>query len=124
MIEEVGKHALILGPDTVYSWHRLAALMGVTRGYHFTPLEHLPSASWAVFFLAGISLSSRWVFPAVLAEAALLDFAAVRDRVCPAVCGILPTILFVSVALRRHCGCHPYRVTHAGHVLVWARASS
>jgi len=27
----------------------LALLMGMTRGYHFTPLEHLPSASWAVF---------------------------------------------------------------------------
>ena len=55
----------------------LATLMGATRGYHFTPLEHLPSASWAVFFLAGIYLRSRWVFPALLAEAALLDFAAV-----------------------------------------------
>lgn len=55
----------------------LALLMGVTRGYHFTPLEQLPSASWAVFFLAGVYLRSRWVFPALLAEAAALDFAAI-----------------------------------------------
>ncbi|MGC4096514.1 MAG: hypothetical protein QM706_05305 [Nitrospira sp.] len=55
----------------------LALLMGVTRGYHVTPLEHLPSASWAVFFLAGVYVRSRWVFPALLAEAATLDFAAI-----------------------------------------------
>ncbi|HWF60986.1 MAG TPA: hypothetical protein VN666_11855 [Nitrospira sp.] len=55
----------------------LAVLMAMTRGYHFTPLEHLPSASWAVFFLAGVYLPSRWVFPALLAEAAAIDFAAV-----------------------------------------------
>lgn len=55
----------------------LALLMGVTRGYHFTPLEHLPSASWAVFFLAGVYLRSRWVFPALLMEAAVIDFAAI-----------------------------------------------
>lgn len=57
----------------------LALLMGMTRGFHFTSFEHLPSASWAVFFLAGIYLRSRWVFPALLAEAALLDFAAVTS---------------------------------------------
>lgn len=55
----------------------LATLMGVTRGYHFTALEQLPSASWAVFFLAGVFLRSRWVFPALLAEAALLDFVPI-----------------------------------------------
>ena len=55
----------------------LALLMGVTRGYHVTPLEHLPSASWAVFFLAGVYLRSRWVFPALVVEAAALDFAAI-----------------------------------------------
>ncbi len=55
----------------------LATLMGGTRGYHFTSFELLPSVSWAVFFLAGIYLRTRWAFPALLAEAALLDFAAV-----------------------------------------------
>ncbi|THJ21932.1 MAG: hypothetical protein CAF44_007615 [Nitrospira sp. CG24D] len=74
----------------------LATLMAVTRGHHFGTLEHLPSASWAVFFLAGHYLSSRWVFPALLAEAALLDVAAVTwggvDNFCvsPAYGFLLP----------------------------------
>jgi hypothetical protein len=51
--------------------------MAATRGYHFVTTEHLPSASWAAFFLAGMYLGSRWVFPVLLAEAALLDFAAI-----------------------------------------------
>jgi hypothetical protein len=55
----------------------LATLMAATRGHHFGGLEYLPTTSWAVFFLAGIYLRSRWVFPALLTEAALLDFAAI-----------------------------------------------
>lgn len=55
----------------------LVALMAVTRGHHFASLNHLPSASWAVFFLAGFYLRQAWVFGALLAEAALLDFAAI-----------------------------------------------
>lgn len=54
-----------------------ATLMAATRGHHFGVLEYVPTASWAVFFLAGIYLNSLWIFPALLAEAALLDFAAV-----------------------------------------------
>ena len=74
----------------------LAILMAITRGHHFGTLEHLPSASWAVFFLAGLYLSSRWAFPALLAEAALLDVAAVTwggvDNFCvsPAYGFLLP----------------------------------
>ncbi|SPP66476.1 hypothetical protein [Nitrospira lenta] len=74
----------------------LATLMAATRGHHFGTLEHLPSASWAVLFLAGCYLSSRWVFPALLAEAALLDVAAVTwggvDNFCvsPAYGFLLP----------------------------------
>lgn len=55
----------------------LATLMAATRGHHFGALEYVPTASWAVFFLAGIYLRSRWIFTAFLTEAALLDFAAV-----------------------------------------------
>ncbi len=55
----------------------LAVLMGVTRGQHFATVEHLPGASWAVLFLAGIYLRPLWIFPALLAWAASLDFAAV-----------------------------------------------
>ncbi|MBI4000597.1 MAG: hypothetical protein HY348_02300 [Nitrospira defluvii] len=55
----------------------LAVLMGITRGRHFATVEHLPGASWAVLFLAGVYLRPLWVFPALLAWAASLDFAAV-----------------------------------------------
>ena len=55
----------------------LAALMAMTRGQHFASVN-LPSASWAVFFLAGVLLAPRWVFPALFVEASLLDFAAIE----------------------------------------------
>jgi hypothetical protein len=55
----------------------LALLMAMTRGQHFATVN-LPSASWAVFFLAGVLLRPRWVFPALFVEASLLDFAAVQ----------------------------------------------
>ena len=40
----------------------LVLLVAMTRGSHFS-LVNLPSASWAVFFLAGVLLKPRWVFP-------------------------------------------------------------
>jgi hypothetical protein len=55
----------------------LALLMAMTRGQHFATVN-LPSASWAVFFLAGVLLRPRWVFPALFIEASLLDFAAIH----------------------------------------------
>ncbi|HZV98879.1 MAG TPA: hypothetical protein VFF74_07805 [Methylophilaceae bacterium] len=55
----------------------LAALLIVTRGHHFASISHLPSASWAVFFLAGVYLRPAWVFAGLLALAAGLDIAAV-----------------------------------------------
>ncbi|ULA63359.1 MAG: conserved membrane protein of unknown function [Nitrospira sp.] len=55
----------------------LALLIAATRGHHFASLNHLPAASWAVFFLAGVYLRPRWVFIALLAEAAALDIVAV-----------------------------------------------
>lgn len=55
----------------------LIALVAATRGHHFEILHHLPSASWAAFFLAGVYLRPRWAFPLLLAEAALLDVWAV-----------------------------------------------
>ncbi|WP_372868624.1 hypothetical protein [Pseudomonas sp.] len=55
----------------------LAALLAMTRGHHFASVN-LPSASWAVFFLAGVLLTPRWVFPALFIEASLLDFAAIQ----------------------------------------------
>lgn len=55
----------------------LAAFMAVTRGHHFDAIN-LPSASWAVFFLAGVLLKPRWVFPALFIEASVLDFIAIQ----------------------------------------------
>ncbi|MCM2330069.1 MAG: hypothetical protein NDI70_02115 [Pseudomonas sagittaria] len=54
----------------------LALLLAVTRGHHFSEIN-LPSASWAVFFLAGALLPARWAFPALFLEAVGLDLAAV-----------------------------------------------
>lgn len=94
----------------------LATLMAATRGHHFGTLEHLPSASWAVFFLAGIYLSSRWVFPALLAEAAVLDVVAITwggvDNFCvsPAYGFLLPAYGALWCAGRWYVGRHQERV--------------
>ncbi|GHA80618.1 hypothetical protein [Cognatilysobacter bugurensis] len=53
----------------------LALLMAATRGQHFASIDALPSASWAVFFLAGALLPSRWGFAAFFALATVLDIS-------------------------------------------------
>ncbi len=55
----------------------LVMLMITTRGHHVASLESLPSASWAVFLLAGIYLRPTWTFAALLALAGSLDYAAI-----------------------------------------------
>lgn len=55
----------------------LAVLVVTTRGHHFSSINNLPSASLAVFFLAGFYLKPKWVFVALLALCAGLDFAAI-----------------------------------------------
>lgn len=56
----------------------LVALMALTRGNHFATVKQvLPSASWAVFFLAGIYLRPAWVLAGLFGLAAFLDFAAI-----------------------------------------------
>lgn len=54
----------------------LAALLALTHGQHFATLHNLPSASWAVFFLAGVYLRPAWALAALLALTWLLDYAA------------------------------------------------
>ncbi|UAW97106.1 hypothetical protein KEM63_09685 [Halopseudomonas nanhaiensis] len=54
----------------------LVLLMAMTRGSHFN-LVDLPSASWAVFFLAGVLLRPRWVFPALFLQATFMDVMSV-----------------------------------------------
>ncbi len=55
----------------------LAALVITTRGHHFASINFLPSASLAVFFLAGLYLRPAWLFPALLALCAGLDYSAI-----------------------------------------------
>lgn len=54
----------------------LAVLMICTRGQHFASVDALPSASWAVFFLAGALLRPGWTFPALFVLSSLLDLAS------------------------------------------------
>lgn len=55
----------------------LALLMLMTRGHHFADINMLPSASWAVFMLAGFYLASKLWFPVFLGIAVALDLIAV-----------------------------------------------
>lgn len=55
----------------------LVLLVIATRGHHFASINALPSASLAVFFLAGLYLRPAWMFPALLALCAGLDFYSV-----------------------------------------------
>lgn len=54
----------------------LAALMIATRGQHFASVDALPSASWAVFFLAGALLRPMWALPAFFVLATALDLGS------------------------------------------------
>ena len=56
----------------------LAAVLILTRGHHFPTLtQAIPSASWAIFFLAGVYLRAAWPLAALLALAATMDYAAI-----------------------------------------------
>jgi len=57
----------------------LAALMIATRGQHFASVDALPSASWAVFFLAGALLRPMWALPVFFVLSSLLDFASLAS---------------------------------------------
>lgn len=57
----------------------LAALMICTRGQHFASVDALPSASWAVFFLAGALLRPMWALPAFFVWSSLLDIASLAS---------------------------------------------
>lgn len=55
----------------------LMGLIIATRGHHFASINVLPSASLAVFFLAGFYLRPAWIVPALLALCAGLDFYSI-----------------------------------------------
>jgi len=54
----------------------LVLLMLCTRGQHFVAVHALPSASWAVFFLAGALVRTRWLPVGLFALASALDFGS------------------------------------------------
>lgn len=58
----------------------LVTLMALTRLPMAAGPLHLQDASWAVFFVAGFYLRQhwRWAFPALMAEAVLVDLVAIQ----------------------------------------------
>jgi hypothetical protein len=57
----------------------LVVLLVLSRGYHFPTVQTLlPSASWAVFFLAGVYLRPAWVLAGLFGLAAFLDLSAIN----------------------------------------------
>jgi hypothetical protein len=78
----------------------LAGLLAATRGNHVATISQLPSASWAVFFLAGVYLRPAWVYPALFAEAAALDTLAVlTGKAGAAHLGLTMVSLFIGYAV-------------------------
>ncbi|HSH29009.1 MAG TPA: hypothetical protein VK971_03790 [Thiohalobacter sp.] len=105
----------------------LALLMIATRGHHVATLQHLPSASWAVFFLAGVYLRPAWTLPILLCLAGALDFAAINRGgvssfcVTPAYAFLLPAYGSLWLAGRGYARRHRDRpgslLPLTGHVL-------
>ena len=91
----------------------LFVLLAVTRGHHFPTLAQLlPSASWAVFFLAGMYLRPAWTLPALLGVAGLLDYATIAWGgvsdfcVSPAYIALLPAYSALWLAGHWYAGRH------------------
>lgn len=55
----------------------LAVVMLVTRSHHFSDALHLPDASWALFFLAGVYLSGFAAVLGLALLAAAIDYAVI-----------------------------------------------
>ena len=55
----------------------LVLVMAATRYHHFGDALHLPDASLAVFFLAGVLALPLAVFPVLLLEAGVIDLLAI-----------------------------------------------
>lgn len=94
----------------------LVALMTATRGHHFPTVQHLlPSASWAVFFLAGVYLRPVWVLAGLLGLATLLDYAAITWGgvssfcVSPAYVALIPAYGVLWLAGRWYAGRYAFK---------------
>ena len=55
----------------------LVLFLTATRGHHFASLTHLPDASWAAFFLAGVYLRSWRILPLLMILSGVLDYMAI-----------------------------------------------
>ena len=93
----------------------LVALLVITRGHHLPEIKHLlPSASWAVFFLAGIYLRPAWALAGLLGLAAFVDYAAISRGgvsgfcVSPAYIALLPAYGLLWYAGRWYAGRHRF----------------
>lgn len=109
----------------------LVALLVVTRGYHFATLAHvLPSASWAVFFLAGVYLRPVWAPALLFGVAAALDFGAVTWGgvsdfcVSPAYIALLPAYGALWLAGRWYAGRYRFAATTLVPLTVSAAAGT
>ncbi|GAB4354210.1 MAG: hypothetical protein ACPW60_13910 [Methylohalobius sp. ZOD2] len=86
----------LTGVFTLPAWG-LLALMAATRFHHFGDFQTLPDASLAVFFLSGLLIADRRLFPVLLAAAGLIDYLAVAHAgvsdwcVTPAYLFLIPT---------------------------------
>jgi hypothetical protein len=102
----------------------LAVLMAATRSRHFTTALHLPDASWAVFFLAGVYLRRVSMLPTLMAEAALIDYAAVTWGgvgsfcITPAYAFLVPAYGALWLAGRRYAAHHSFRLSTLGLLAV------
>lgn len=94
----------------------LAVLMLVTRWHHFGDALHLPDASLAIFFVAGMLLPGALAFGALLLEAGAIDWIAtsvggVSDWcLSPAYWFLIPTYGVLWAAGRGYARVHRQRV--------------
>lgn len=94
MVSEYWAQMDSAGRRNLVGFTALFILMAVTRFHHFGTISTPPDASLAVFFLAGLYLTNRWVSPALLLEAVAVDMLATT---CGGVSGwcITPAYVFL-----------------------------
>lgn len=100
----------------------VALLLAATRSHHFASITHLPDASWAVFFLAGLYLRPAWAFAVLLGLAVLSDYLAIGQFgvsdfcVSPAYVFLLPAYGALWFAGRCYAGLYRFRWSSLAHL--------
>lgn len=98
----------------------LVLLMAATRMHHFGSALHLPDASLAVFLLAGVFISTPWLFAGLLLEAGALDYVAIAHLgvsdwcVTPAYWFLIPTYAVLWYAGRHYARIHQHNLRSLG----------